>query len=67
VPAACPVLVWYEHTPNEAENDLPGAVEVAGLTGLEGARLSVIRSATGFVVRADREPAATASSSYSPR
>jgi hypothetical protein len=67
VPATCPVLVWYEHTPNEAENDLPGAVEVAGLTGLEGARLSVIRSTTGFVVRADREPTETVSSSYSPR
>lgn len=58
MPGACPVLLWYEHTPNDAENDLPGAIEVAGLTGLEGTHLSVIRSATGFVVRADR---------YSPR
>ncbi|HEX9329094.1 MAG TPA: hypothetical protein VF915_21400, partial [Reyranella sp.] len=53
-PGACPVLLWYEHTPNEAEDDLPAAIEAAGITGLEGARLSVTRSATGFVVRADR-------------
>jgi hypothetical protein len=51
---ACPVLLWYEHTPNEAEDDLPAAIEAAGLTGLETARLSVTRSATGFVLRADR-------------
>jgi len=51
---ACPVLLWYEHTPNEAENDLPAAIEAAGLTGLQAARLSVTRSPTGFVVRADR-------------
>ena len=53
-PGACPVLLWYEHTPNDAERDLPGAVEEAGLTGLQGARLSGFRSGTGFVVRADR-------------
>jgi hypothetical protein len=53
-PGACPVLLWYEHTPNEAENDLPWAIEAAGLSGLEGAQLSVTRSATGFVLRADR-------------
>jgi hypothetical protein len=52
-PGACPVLLWYEHTPNEAENDLPWAIEAAGFTGLERARLSVTRSATGFVLRAD--------------
>jgi hypothetical protein len=51
---ACPVLLWYEHTPNEAEDDLPAAIEAAGLTGLQNARLSVTRSRTGFVVRADR-------------
>jgi hypothetical protein len=54
-PAACPVLLWFEHTPNEAEDDLPAAVDESGLTGLQEARLSVIRSATGFVVRADRQ------------
>jgi len=53
-PGSCPVLLWYEHTPNDAEQDLPAAVEEAGLTGLQGARLSAFRSATGFVVRADR-------------
>ncbi|GEP52872.1 hypothetical protein [Reyranella soli] len=53
-PGACPVLLWYEHTPNEAEDDLPWAIEAAGFSGLEGARISVMRSATGFVLRADR-------------
>lgn len=53
-PGACPVLLWFEHTPNEAEDDLPAAVEAAGLSGLQTARLSMIRSTTGFVVRADR-------------
>ena len=52
-PGACPVLLWYEHTPNNAEDDLPAAVEEAGLTGLQSARLSAIRSITGFIVRAD--------------
>ena len=48
----CPVLLWYEHTPNEAEDDLPAAIEAAGLAGVQGARLSAIRSATGFIVQA---------------
>lgn len=52
-PGACPVLLWYAHTPNGAEDDLPAAIEAAGLTGLEEASLSVTRSATGFVVRAN--------------
>ena len=54
MPGSCPVLLWYEHTPNEAEDDLPWAIEAAGISGLEGARLSVTRTATGFVLRADR-------------
>jgi hypothetical protein len=53
-PGHCPVLLWVEHTPNDAEEDLPAAVEESGLKGLEEARLSVIRSATGFVIRADQ-------------
>ena len=52
-PGVCPVLLWYEHSPNEAEDDLPAALEAAGLMGLQEARLSVTRSPTGFVVRAD--------------
>ncbi len=48
----CPVLLWFEHTPNEAEDDLPAAIEAAGLGGLQDARLSAVRSATGFVVQA---------------
>ena len=62
-PGACPVLLWFEHTPNDAEDDLPAAVEAAGLTGLQDARLSVARSPTGFVLRADR-PKATRSRGY---
>ena len=57
------MLLWYEHTPNDAELDLLAAVEEAGLTGLQGARLSVFRSATGFVVRADRDPTAARAAS----
>jgi hypothetical protein len=53
-PGQCPVLVWFEHTPNDAETDLPSALDAAGLKGLQGASLSAIRSATGFVLRADR-------------
>jgi hypothetical protein len=51
---ACPILLWYEHTPTHAEEDLPTAIDDAGLKGLQKARLSAIRSATGFVIRADR-------------
>jgi hypothetical protein len=54
-PGRCPVLLWIEHTPNGAENDLPAAIGEAGMTGLQEAQLSVHRSATGFVIRADRE------------
>ncbi|MDP2330516.1 MAG: hypothetical protein Q8M19_07465 [Reyranella sp.] len=50
----CPVLVWYEHTPNNAEDDPRAAVAAAGLTGIEDAQLSAIRNPTGFIVRADR-------------
>jgi hypothetical protein len=42
------------HTPNDSENDLSAAIEVAGLADLEGAHLSAIRSATGYFVRAGR-------------
>lgn len=54
-PGPCPVLVWFEHTPNDAERDPRGAIEEAGLRGLDGAQLSAIRSPTGFIVRADRD------------
>ena len=53
-PGDCPVLVWYEHTPNEAEDDLGAALYATGFTGLSDVRLSVIRTATGMVLRADR-------------
>jgi hypothetical protein len=49
----CPVLLWYEHTPENAEDDPGFALAVSGLKGLEEAHLSAIRSATGFVLRAD--------------
>ena len=51
----CPVLLWFEHTPNEAEDDLPAAIEAAGLGGLQDAHLSAVRSVTGFVVQATRD------------
>jgi hypothetical protein len=65
-PGRCPMLIWYEHTPNEAENDLPWAVEAAGLAGLEGARLSVTRSLTGIVVRADGSASEAEALGYQP-
>jgi len=65
-PGACPVLLWYEHTPNEAENDVPWAIEAAGFSGLEGARMSVTRSATGLVVRADRAASGGQALRYQP-
>jgi hypothetical protein len=52
-PGRCPVIVWFEHTPNNAEDDLHAAIEATGLTGLEGAKLTYTRSPTGFIVRAD--------------
>lgn len=54
-PGRCPVLLWVEHTPNQAENDLPEALRSAGLLGLEEAQLSVHRSATGLFVRGDAD------------
>ncbi len=66
-PGPCPVVLWFEHTPNEAENDPVAAIREAGLSGLGGARLSVVRSPTGFIVRADRsESPLTATSSEPP-
>lgn len=65
-PGDCPVVLWFEHTPNNAEDDLPAAVEAAGVAGLQDARLSVTRSPTGFVVRADRADGAPASNIASP-
>ena len=50
----CPVLVWFEHTPNNAEDDPRAAVAASGLIGIEEATLFTYRSPTGFVVRADR-------------
>ena len=46
------MLLWFERTPNDAEDDLPAAVQAACLTGLQAARLSMTRSATGSVIRA---------------
>ena len=54
-PGRCPVLLWVEHTPNDAEADLPAAIREAGLAGLQEAHLSVHRSATGLIVRADAD------------
>jgi hypothetical protein len=65
-PGDCPVLIWYEHTPNEAEYDLPWAIEASGLAGLEDARLSVTRSGTGFVVRVDGGASRGQALSYQP-
>ena len=53
VPNACPTLLWIEQVPHKTVK--PGlALQSAGLNGLEAMRLSVIRTSTGLIVRADR-------------
>ncbi len=49
----CPVLVWFEHSPNNAEDDPRAAVAASGLTGIE-AKYFAYRTSTGLVVRVDR-------------
>lgn len=50
----CPVLLWIERVPPKKRVKPEQAVKAAGLRGLEKARLSLIRSENGLIVRADR-------------
>lgn len=50
----CPVLLWIERVPQDTRVKAAQAIKAAGLRGLEKARLSLIRTETGLIVRADR-------------
>lgn len=52
-PGACPTLLWIEQVPHKTVKP-EAALQAAGLNGLEAARLSVTRTSTGLIVRADR-------------
>jgi hypothetical protein len=49
----CPVLLWIEQVPARKRVKPDMLVKAAGLRGLEAARLSVIRTETGLILRAD--------------
>lgn len=50
----CPVLIWIEQVPSFVRPKPDKIVRKVGLGELEGARLSVIRTNSGLIVRADR-------------
>jgi hypothetical protein len=50
----CPVLIWIEQVPSFTRPKPDKIVRKIGLRGLESARLSVIRTNSGLIVRADR-------------
>lgn len=50
----CPTLLWIEQPPVDPGFEPRHALAAARLEGLEGTHLSVIRSKSGLVVRADR-------------
>jgi hypothetical protein len=53
-PGPCPVLLWIERVPPSKRVKPEAAVKAAGLKGIEKARLSLIRTESGLIVRADR-------------
>ena len=53
VPNRCPVLLWIEQVPARKTVSPARIVKAAGLHGLEAARLSVLRTETGLILRAD--------------
>lgn len=53
-PGACPVLLWIERVPPQKRVKPDKALQAAGLRGLEKARLSLTRTESGLIVRADR-------------
>jgi len=50
----CPVLLWIEQVPPSRRIKPEEALKAAGLKGLEKARLSLVRTESGLIVRADR-------------
>ncbi len=51
---SCPVLLWIEEVPQNRRPKPAQILKATGLQGLDKARLSVIRTATGLILRADR-------------
>lgn len=50
----CPVLLWVEQVPTDRRPKPDKIVQKVGIKGLEGARLSVIRTNTGLILSAQR-------------
>jgi hypothetical protein len=53
-PGPCPVLLWIERVPPDKQVKAAQVLKAAGLQGLGKARLSLIRTESGLIVRADR-------------
>lgn len=53
IPSKCPVLLWIEQVPSRKKVDPAAFVKASGIRGLEAARLTVIRTQTGLILRAD--------------
>lgn len=52
-PNRCPVLLWIERVPARRTIRPVKLIEAVGLKGLDAARLSVVRTETGLILRAD--------------
>ncbi|MFZ5705070.1 MAG: hypothetical protein ACOY5R_07365 [Pseudomonadota bacterium] len=50
----CPVLLWVEQVPPFVRPKPDNILRKSGLRGLETARLSLIRTHSGLILRADR-------------
>lgn len=53
-PGACPTLLWIEQVPERKRLKPDRIIRATGLTGLAGAKLSVIRTHSGLILRAER-------------
>jgi len=53
-PGQCPVLLWIERVPPGKRVKAEKILEAVGVRGLEKARLSLIRTESGLILRADR-------------
>lgn len=52
-PNGCPVLLWIEQVPARRTLKPARLFEAAGLQGLDAARMTIVRTETGFILRAD--------------
>lgn len=53
-PGRCPVLIWIEQVPPTKRIKTEKLLEQLGISGLDRAKLSLTRTKTGLIVRADR-------------